>query len=103
MVPEKPFTPIFAHPVYRDLDVKSEVQSNLISHNRPQRNQRLVRENSHHFKQSSNQIQSTNSFTPSLKGPIDFYPSVKGIYACSWQVSVSSCRNYLYFSEVIQL
>ena len=75
---EKAFTPIFAHPVYRDLDIKSEVESDLISHERPQRNQRFVRENYHHSKHSSGEIPSANSFKASVKGPIEFYPSAKG-------------------------
>ena len=74
--PEKPFTPIFTQPPRHPiLDIKLEEESNLISHKRPQRNQKQFVLNNLNYPNIA--APSSRSFKASYKGPIEFFPSLK--------------------------
>ena len=75
MKPEKPFLPIINNNRYQNSIIEHEAQSNLISYKRPQRNQKQFDIYSY---PTSKDGASSKSFKPSIKGPKEFFPSIKG-------------------------
>ena len=75
--PEKPFLPIIKNNRYQNSIIENEAASNLISYKRPQRNQKQF--DVHNYP-NNYKVASSKSFKPSIKGPKEFFPSIKGRY-----------------------
>lgn len=73
--PEKPFLPISKNNRYQNSIIEQEANSNLISYKRPQRNQKQFDVYNYPINKD---VASSKSFKPSIKGPKEFFPSIKG-------------------------
>ena len=72
--PEQPFTPIFKQPGNSNANFRLEEELNLIPYRRPQRNQKRFGTKRYYRNKPA---QLSKSFSASLRGPMEFYPSLQ--------------------------